>query len=319
MNKKKWTRKEDIKLIELVETHGKNWEFIAEQFGDRNGRDVEMRYKDKLNPNIRNTKFSDEEDGLIIKLFQIHGHDWYEISRHFDDRSMKMLKKRFQTCLKFKCGKGKTSRSARNTVHNFMDSNNYSSNNQMDLNTEKTPSNKEDYEYQSLSNQIEENEFNVDIFFDNEPVVQEKKNVIIEEAIPSFEKVLIHSHGSTPECFLKQIDSLDEYLGQLVQFYNEKSKELATLYNSNACFLESDNILNINSQVDNNINILISHILEMKEQFQNATIPNDESIRNYAVNYIESIIQMISQVKAKVSIIQSIPKRSNNVDYNIVN
>jgi hypothetical protein len=103
MNKKKWNRKDDIKLIELVEIYSQDWGMIARIFGDRNERDIENRYKDKLDPNVKNTKFTEEEDKLIVKLYEEFGHDWYAISKHFKSRNARMIKKRFQTVLRSNC------------------------------------------------------------------------------------------------------------------------------------------------------------------------------------------------------------------------
>ncbi len=100
MNKKKWTRKDDIKLLDLVESHGNDWQTIAQYFNDRNDRDVEFRYKEKLDPNVKKTEFTEDEDNLIVKLHEEMGNKWYEISRHFKTRNSKMIKKRYQTHLK---------------------------------------------------------------------------------------------------------------------------------------------------------------------------------------------------------------------------
>jgi len=123
MNKKKWSRKDDIKLIELVETYGANWEQISKHFDDRTDRDVEFRYKEKLDPNVKNSKFTEEEDTLIIKLHEEYGSKWFEISRQFKNRNAKMIKKRFQSYLKYKCPKLKKC----NRLNKLTESNNQNS------------------------------------------------------------------------------------------------------------------------------------------------------------------------------------------------
>ena len=100
MNKKKWSRKEDIKLIELHESYGSDWFSISQFFNNKNQRDVEFRYKEKLDPNVKMTEFTKKEDNLIIKLYKVHGNKWFEISRHFKTRNSQMIKKRYNLYLK---------------------------------------------------------------------------------------------------------------------------------------------------------------------------------------------------------------------------
>lgn len=100
LNKKKWTRKDDIKLLDLIEVYGFNWKRLAQFYEDRNDVDLEFRYREKLNPNISNEEFTAKEDKLIIKLHQEYGNKWFEISRHFPNRTSKMIKRRFQNFLR---------------------------------------------------------------------------------------------------------------------------------------------------------------------------------------------------------------------------
>ena len=95
MNSRVWNRQEDIKLIELHESYGSDWFSISQFFNNKNQRDVEFRYKEKLDPNVKMTEFTKKEDNLIIKLYKVHGNKWFEISRHFKTRNSQMIKKRY--------------------------------------------------------------------------------------------------------------------------------------------------------------------------------------------------------------------------------
>lgn len=62
-----WKREEEIKLQELVEKIGPNFEEISNFITNHTIADMEKRYYKKLNPN---RIFSDEEDKIILSYFQ---------------------------------------------------------------------------------------------------------------------------------------------------------------------------------------------------------------------------------------------------------
>lgn len=100
MTKRKWTRGEDIKLIELIEVYNKNWEIIAREFPHRSLKEIEERFTKKLDPNIKKSRFSEEEDELLIKLYEKYEKNWVEISKYFKSRSVPVLKKRLFSFLR---------------------------------------------------------------------------------------------------------------------------------------------------------------------------------------------------------------------------
>lgn len=99
---KNFTRQDDIKLIELVDKYDKNWEKIAENFSDYSPEVLEERYNNKLDPKLKRTKFSQEEDNKILSLYNKVGNNWKEIASHFPDRNANMIKNRFYSFLKKK-------------------------------------------------------------------------------------------------------------------------------------------------------------------------------------------------------------------------
>jgi len=310
MKKKKWVRKEDIKLIELVEIHGRNWQVISQSFVDKSKLDVEMRFKDKLNPNMKTCKFTEEEDEQLLKLYQQYGNDWYEISQNFADRNMKFLKKRFQTYIKHKIIKGKYNNKCHKYSHecieNIQSHHNLINNNTSNKTAQPLPQqhsednlhmNNNIFPIQSVN---EENNFNIDLFF--EPSMPHADRDEINSLDMEF---FMESPDKMPQ-YSKQIQYLDDHFNKLLANYQEKCLEMNKI-TQNICGLENDNILNINSQVDNNIDTLIHQIIRIKENVPFATC--NEELKIQVVNYIEMIIQIIHHLKVKVDLVQNLQKR----------
>jgi len=309
MNKKKWNRKDDIKLIELVETYGHNWEIISKMFGDRSERDVEARYKDKLDPIVKNTKFSQEEDSEILRLYEEYGNDWFQIARFFKNRNSKMIKKRFQTFLKFNCKKS-TRRNRKNSKisQNSLSINLNNSTSNSFVSTPKGSSQGVITPRSSLGaitprstqvsiTPIEEtnSNFNVDLFFDRE-LPQQKSEFDLDIFSCNYLKIDLHSSYSN------QIENIDKYFSQICLFYTEKSLQLEqSIAKSTKSGFEIDNIVNINSQVSNQVEMLMSKIHQMQKERVN--ISSEKCYKAYIVKYIEIILQIIQQIKIKVNLI----------------
>jgi len=284
MNKKKWNRKDDIKLIELVEVYGQNWEIISNQFGDRSERDVETRFKEKLDPNVKNTKFSDEEDNEIARLYGEYGNDWFQIARHFTNRNAKMIKKRFQTHLKFTCAKQKKSR---NKLRSSFSSNvNLSTRSHSQVSTPRSsqgPHSRTSFEMNTL---------NVEKMVRNEEVE-------IDVLSPNFFKIDLLSS------FSSQVENIDNYFSQICLFYTEKSLLLEqAIVNSYKSGLEIDNIINISSQVSKEVELLMSQVHQMHREKN--TLMSEQACKMFIIKYIEIILQIIQQIKTKISLFQSL-------------
>lgn len=99
--RRKWTRYEDIRLFNLVEAYGQEWAKISNQFPDHSTKDIKERYNNTLNPNIRKSIFTEEEDLTLLKLVNEHGKDWKRVHKYIKGRSIQMLKNRYHSKLKF--------------------------------------------------------------------------------------------------------------------------------------------------------------------------------------------------------------------------
>ena len=97
-----FTRQDDLKIIELVEKFGINWEIISKNFPDFSPEILEERYYNKLDPKLKRTKFTEEEDEKIVALYSKFGNNWKEIAFYFPDRNANMIKNRFYSFLKKK-------------------------------------------------------------------------------------------------------------------------------------------------------------------------------------------------------------------------
>ena len=99
---KDFSRQDEMKLIELVNKYGKDFNTISTFFPGYTPLSLEERYVNKLDPKLKRTKFSEDEDERIIMLYNKYGNNWKEISKGFPDRSANMIKNRFYSFLRKK-------------------------------------------------------------------------------------------------------------------------------------------------------------------------------------------------------------------------
>lgn len=95
-----WKKEEDMKIIELVQKHGKVWSRISKALGTRNGKQIRDRYINVLDPEIKKGKFSLEEDEKLIELYLKYGPKWATIAKFYPDRTADMIKNRFHSSVK---------------------------------------------------------------------------------------------------------------------------------------------------------------------------------------------------------------------------
>lgn len=97
-----WGKEEDQKLVNLVETHGKNWNLLVNFMPGRNRKQIRDRFNNILDPKLKKEQWTPQEDRRILELFQEFGPKWAYIASFLEGRSEIMVKNRFNSHLKRK-------------------------------------------------------------------------------------------------------------------------------------------------------------------------------------------------------------------------
>lgn len=93
-----WTRQEDIKLQDLVEQYGKDFEVISQLITNHTKVDIEKRYYKRINPH-RN--FTNDEDVTIIQYIQnVQSPSMEELIKQLPNKSIYDVKKRINKLIK---------------------------------------------------------------------------------------------------------------------------------------------------------------------------------------------------------------------------
>jgi hypothetical protein len=96
----KWTTNEDKLLIQLTATYGPDWSKLANYFPSKTSSSLKKRWVNRLNPSINKTRWSKEEDELIIKMYNQLGGNWKLMSDSLVGRPPTVIKNHFYGALK---------------------------------------------------------------------------------------------------------------------------------------------------------------------------------------------------------------------------
>ena len=97
-SRQRFSKVEDEQLISLYNEYPDEWILIADRM-NRKVRQVRERYQTFLQPNLKVSSWTEEEEKLLEKKVKEYGTNWVKISAFFDNRTKTNIKNHWSTMI----------------------------------------------------------------------------------------------------------------------------------------------------------------------------------------------------------------------------